>query len=213
MNYLEKLRGHWQKIVIAILSIFVLLLLSALFLRQSGVEREKEDIFMIEKMESTEEDGEPESDAMTEPTIIYIDIKGAVKSPGMYSFQEGDRVQDAVQRAGGLTDEADHRQINLAQKLTDQMLLIIPRVGEEGVVNQGGVSGDSDSQSDAHQVNINTADKTELMTLKGIGEVKAQSIIDYREENGSFQTIEEIKNVSGIGEGTFANLKDSITVK
>src|SRR5699024_7327041 len=127
-----------------------------------------------------------------ETKIIFIDIKGAVKYPGVYEAEEGMRVIDAIQLAGGITDEGDENQLNLAQKLTDQMVVFVPKAGEqEGNQAQWAGSGPAANES---KININTADTEELMQLEGIGQKKAEGIIHYREENGSFQTIEEIKN-------------------
>ncbi|WP_409370114.1 helix-hairpin-helix domain-containing protein [Lysinibacillus sp. 38-6] len=160
--------------------------------------------------------------AITEPAKeeavvqqVLIDIKGAVLHPGVYALQPEQRIIDAVQLAGGYSEDADTRLINHAQKVQDEMVIYIPVKGEnleEGMAHiQFATFGDSNKATN-NKVNVNKADDKELTTLAGIGPSKAQSIIAYREENGNFQTIEDVKKVAGIGEKTFEKLKDSITV-
>lgn len=141
---------------------------------------------------------------------IMIDIKGAVVKPGVYEATEGERVHDLIERAGGLTDTADSTQINFAKYVKDEMILYIPQVGEvvENLPNPSGALG----QTDNGKVNINTADATQLETIPGIGPSKSAAIIDYRETNGPFKTIDDIKSISGIGEKTFEKLKEKITI-
>ncbi len=162
---------------------------------------------------SSEETEESENN---EPQHIFVDIKGAVQAPGVYEMANGDRLVDLIDKAQGFNEEADPTQINLAQKIEDQMMVYIPKEGEVVEENLMPAPPASDSAEISGKqegvVNINTADISGLMSLNGIGEKKAQSILDYREENGSFQTIEDIKNISGIGDKSFENIKDSITV-
>ena len=144
---------------------------------------------------------------------VVVDIKGEIDSPGVYQLKEGSRIIDVIEKAGGLLTEADTTSVNFAQLVTDQMVIYIPKEGEENPINQINMSGNENSSSqDDKQIDINKAEKEELMLLNGIGSSKADSIIAYREEQGLFQTIEEIKNVSGIGDATFEKLKDAITV-
>lgn len=153
--------------------------------------------------------------------LIYVDVKGAVKSPGLYQVQAGDRVLDAIDLAGGLNDQADSKRINLSQRLQDQMVVYVPTLDEEVEAEDlmaitPVLSGDSptaeSSQGDNEKININTADASQLQEISGIGEKKAADIIQYRESKGSFQTIEEITEVSGIGDKTFEKIKEQITV-
>lgn len=130
-------------------------------------------------------------------------------------MSENSRVMDAISKAGGLVGDADGNAVNLAQLLEDQMVIYVPKEGEEGEGIELGITHpQSSEQTDTGEtkVNINQAEKEALMTLNGIGSSKAENILSYREENGPFQTIEEIKNVSGIGYATFENLKEVITV-
>lgn len=146
---------------------------------------------------------------------LFIDIKGAVKNPGVYQLQAGDRLLDAIEKAGGMQPEADNDQVNLAQKLEDEMVIYIPQKGEEPpefISQMTTTSETAEKQENEATININTATKEELMQLSGIGAVKAQNIISYREEKGGFKTIEELKEVSGIGERTFEQLKENIAV-
>lgn len=148
---------------------------------------------------------------------IFVDIVGEVNSPSMVEVGSKDRLQIAVDKAGGLTEKADRDSINLAQKLTDGAQYVIPKKGEELKINysdnqksEGSVKNTvADSEG---KVNINTADKDELKTLSGIGDVLAQRIIDYRNENNGFKSVDDINNVKGIGEKKFEEIKSEIFV-
>ncbi len=174
-----------------------------------------EELLAEEQAEAKPEADEANLEAAV-PQEIIVDVKGAVMAPGVYTLSTHHRVIDAVEKAGGFNQEAEQKAVNLAKVLEDQMVIYIPKAGEEGVqlspLNEAAVNSAEPAESGGGLVNINQAEKEVLMTLKGIGNSKADSILSYREENGSFQTIEDIKNVSGIGEATFENLKDSITV-
>lgn len=139
--------------------------------------------------------------------IILVDIKGAVKKPGVYELPVNARLHELVNVAGGLTDDAEDRQVNMAIVLADQQLVYIPRKGE--TVEQTNLPPQVDNES---KVNINTASAEELQTLTGIGEKKAQAIIDYRTQNGNFQSIDQLTEVDGFGEKTVEKLRDSITI-
>lgn len=136
---------------------------------------------------------------------IVIDLKGAVKKPGVYEMRAGERVHHLLKKAGGTVKNAEEKQVNLAAVLQDGMVIYIPYEGEEGV--QTGAGGEAET------VNINTASTEELQAIPGVGPSKAEAITAYREENGPFQTVEDITNVSGIGEKTFEKIKSSISVK
>ena len=164
---------------------------------------------------------------------ISVDIKGEIISPGIYSVPISSRVIDVIDRAGGLTENADTTVINLSKKVTDEMVIIIysreqvknfeETKEKESYLQEKCITPDENSlkndacisnsnQNTSGKVNINTATKEELLTLTGIGESKAKEIISYREKNGPYKSIEEIKNVSGIGETLYAQIKENITV-
>lgn len=164
------------------------------------------------------------SEAETEPREIYVHISGAVASPGVYSLAEGARAVEAVEAAGALP-EADIQALNLAAPLVDGQKIVVPRVGEvpagtgspgspAGGLMAPGLAGGGQAAvaGMGGQVNINTAGQAELETLPGIGPALAQRIIDYRTRNGPFRAPEDLKNVSGIGDKRFEDLKDLVTV-
>lgn len=130
---------------------------------------------------------------------LYIYVCGAVKNPGVYQLTTGSRIKDAIEVAGGFSDNADMNAVNMAAFVEDEMQLQVPDKTQSDL-----------SVSD--KVNLNTADKEKLMTLPGVGESKADSIIRYRAENGRFKKIEDIMEITGIKEGLLEKIKDSITV-
>ncbi|HEW5713337.1 TPA: helix-hairpin-helix domain-containing protein [Streptococcus pneumoniae] len=146
-----------------------------------------------------------------EQDLITVDVKGAVKSPGIYDLPVGSRVNDAVQKAGGLTEQADSKSLNLAQKVSDEALVYVPTKGEESVSQQTGL-GTASSISKEKKVNLNKASLEELKQVKGLGGKRAQDIIDHREANGKFKSVDELKKVSGIGGKTIEKFKDYVTV-
>ena len=143
---------------------------------------------------------------------VVVHVTGAVSAPGVYTLPSDARVDDAV-RAAGATAEADLSQLNLAQKLADGQKITVPAIGSASTsAGDGTTTTPADASSDGALVNINTASLEELETLPSIGEVRAQAIITYRETNGGFRTIEELQEVSGIGEKIFADVAPYITV-
>lgn len=143
---------------------------------------------------------------------VVVHVTGAVSAPGVYTLPSDARVDDAV-RAAGATAEADLSQLNLAQKLADGQKITVPAIGSASTsAGEGTTTTPADASSDGALVNINTASLEELETLPSIGEVRAQAIITYRETNGGFRTIEELQEVSGIGEKIFADVAPHITV-
>ena len=167
---------------------------------------EKTDTDRQEQAVTLEEDEPEKSEKNEKPIKVYL--TGQVKSPGVLTLSEGARVEDAIKLAGGTLPDADLDRINLARKLKDEGMYHVPAVGEE-ISDNMDPDAASAMGSDA-KVNINEADQAQLETLNGIGPSKAQKIIQYREENGDFQSIEELMNVSGIGEKTFEGLREQI---
>lgn len=178
------------------MNFFVIMLIFLTVLLLTVINSGEKDDLVI-----TQAEAEIDSDVTSEDSKIYVDIKGAVKNPGMYEMDNGVRINDLINIAGGY-DEANTLCLNLSEKLHDEQEVYVPYAQEEcndeAIIN--GI------------VNINKANTYELMQVNGIGETRAQAIVDYRDENGDFQVIEDIKNVSGIGDATFENIKDQITV-
>jgi competence protein ComEA len=165
---------------------------------------------------ATKKEGESSDQVISsqDSPFVMVDIKGAVQKPGVYQLPKDARVKDALAQAGGATKEADLRQLNLASKLQDEMAVYIPAAGEE-IPPSSPVSSifSSGTSNDQPLVNINTANTDELQTLNGIGPSKASAIVSYREENGLFQTVEDLGQVSGIGDKSLEKIKAQITVQ
>ena len=152
------------------------------------------------------------------PQNCYVDIKGEVLRPGVYEFSCESRIQEVIKKAGGFTEEADETKINLAQKITDQMQMIVPNVNskQEGGVTEGNSEKGNSSNmilSNAKQgkVNINTATLEELQTIKGIGKKKAEAILQYRKEHGAFRSKEDLLQVKGIGKKALEAIESQVT--
>lgn len=139
---------------------------------------------------------------------IFVDVKGAVKHPGVFETTKDKRVKDLIEEAGGLLDDADISTLNLSQKVKDQMVIYVLKHGEKPKQISDG--GSSSSNTDV--ININTANKEQLMKISGVGKTKAEAIISYREKNGDFKKKEDITKVHGIGKATFEKIKDKIEV-
>ena len=154
-----------------------------------------------------------ETNTASEIKQITIDIEGAVAKPGIYNLKDGSIVEDVISLAGGLNDQADKSrvasEINRAEKLRDGQKILIPVVS---VASVAGATTTAATSSQGAVVNINSATLSELDSLPGIGPTYAQRIIDYRVANGGFKSIDQIKNVSGIGDKTFEKFKDQITI-
>ncbi|WP_207694221.1 competence protein ComEA [Enterococcus sp. DIV0212c] len=206
MDYGALLQKYKQYVIGGVILSVVLCSLVILFLAKSNPEPlAEEELTMTSVSSSIERQAESLSKQ------IYVDIKGAVKKPGMYEGTADMRVWDAVMLAGGVSDEADTKQVNFSERIIDQMVIYVPKVGEE--IQSTGKTNDSQGiqNKETNKINLNQANETELQALPGIGQKKAQEIIRYREENGGFKSIEDLKNISGFGEKTFEKLKDSIT--
>lgn len=170
----------------------------------------KEERIVVEQTEEKESKPEEEHSSKEE---IWVDISGAVNTPGVYQLKQGSRVFDAIQAAGGLLEDADTEGINQASVLTDGEKLQIYTVEEaEQMQNQTVNPNPAESNTDG-KINLNTADLAALQEIPGVGEKKAQSIIEYRETTGGFQNIEQLQEVPGIKGKTFDKVKDYITVK
>lgn len=147
-----------------------------------------------------------------EPGSIWVHICGAVQTPGLYELESGSRIYDGVMAAGGFAEDADHGALNLAQSAEDGMQILVPRLTQEGTQGQGAGQGVNPDAAQSGRININTASAKLLQELPGIGESRARDIIAYREKHGGFQTIEQIKEVSGIKDAVFEKIEQMITV-
>lgn len=186
-----------------------------------GTENASEDI----SEEGTDEDYTAENESQpyiseenTEDAAVCVYLCGAVENEDVYSVPAGSRVNDVVVLAGGLSEDAAAQYINLARVVSDGERIYIPYEGDisddmsERLIQTHDITEDSVDAIGKGLININSADKNELMTLPGIGEKKAEDIIRYREDNGGFKSVEDLMNVDGIKEGTFQKLKDKITI-
>ena len=182
----------------------------------------KDDIYVLTEEEKSsdesmeEQEIKKEENNITDKKItVYVSV--AVNKPGIVTLNEGDRLAKAVEKVGGTTKKADLNGINMAIKLQDEMHYIVPRIGEvvkdsaSEVVSEGNFNQAESSKTS--QININTATIEELDKLPGVGEATANKIVNHRSENGEFKSIEEIKNVNGIGDKKFEEMKNLICVK
>ena len=163
-----------------------------------------------EKDETSENNGEEQADAAEQTVFVYV--CGEVRSPGVYELRADARVFEAISSAGGITEDAAPDAVNQARVIVDGEQIYVPTV-EEAASQETGVGGTTVTKGTENiKININTAGKEELMTLTGIGEAKADDILKYREEHGSFGSIEELMQINGIKEGVFNKIKDDITI-
>ena len=174
----------------------------------------KEKVMVTNAVNTTRVD---ETTTMT-PQNCYVDIKGEVLRPGVYEFSCESRMQEVIKKAGGFTEEADETKINLAQKISDQMQIIVLNVQskqEGGVTEENSEKGNSSNTSPSNSkqgtVNINTATLEELQTIKGIGKKKAEAILQYRKEHGAFRTKEDLLQVKGIGKKALEAIESQVT--
>ncbi|WP_112181416.1 MULTISPECIES: helix-hairpin-helix domain-containing protein [Paraliobacillus] len=143
----------------------------------------------------------------TEPVKQFVDVKGEVMKPDMYEITGEKRVKEVIEMAGGFTDQANLEQVNLAQKVVDEMVIIVPKIGEEIQTLQT-----TTNETTTSKIPLNTATKEEIETLPGIGGVKADAILQYREENGPFTSIQDLEGITGIGTKTIENLAEFIQI-
>ncbi|HEM5514532.1 ComEA family DNA-binding protein [Streptococcus suis] len=162
--------------------------------------------------EQTEETSTEESEELSQLTV---DVKGAVEKPGLYTLEAGARVNDAVEAAGGLTSQADPKSINLAQKLSDEAVVYVASKDENisVVASTTASSAMSPEEKSTSLVNLNTATEADLQTISGIGAKRAADIIAYREANGGFKSVNDLNNVSGIGDKTMESIRPYVTVE
>lgn len=176
-----------------------------------GVENVSEESDLAGSSQGISEDPEEKE--------IVVHVCGAVKDAGVYAFADGARIEDAVCKAGGFTEEADTDYLNLAQRLSDGQQIRIPtkEETEKGLAaydngSEEEAAGQKKAESSDGKVHLNTATREMLMTLPGIGEAKADSILAYRTEHGAFRSVDELKNISGIKDGVYDRIKDAIAL-
>ena len=209
-----------QKIIsITVITIAIIAIFVYIYNKNNNYNTIDESEILVNSLD--ENNLEKESKKGEEKQIIIIHIAGEVNNPGVVRIEEGKRIGDAIELAGGLTEYADITEINLAYVLEDGMKIKIPNLNdkenEEYIISDNGNDSRSENSNirkdKGNMININKATQTELETLQGIGPSLATRIIEYREENGKFNSIEDIKNVSGIGDNKYEAIKDSISVK
>lgn len=216
-----KLTLYNHRYIITSICIVIFLILSYIFYFKNKLN--KEEVIINDEIEEKEE--------IIDNSFIYIDIKGAINKPGVYKIESDSRVIDAINKADGLNEEADTSLLNLSAKLHDEMYIYVYTKEEVlnfvKVVEEQNIKIDECKKTNEvcipeeiinkddiknNKININKASLEELKLLPSIGDAKAQSIIDYRNSVGIFNSIEDIKNVSGIGDNLFDKIKDLITV-
>lgn len=212
MDWLKQLPKKWLLLGSGVFMVILITLLVGIYLMVNKEPRVDTTMWEETSLTTT---AEVATDATKEraETMIYVDIKGAVKVPGIYQLKNQQRIWDALALAGGVSEEADTAQVNYAQKVKDQMIIYVPKKGEPVPQSLETLQESAPAQQNQEEkINLNTATEAELQTISGIGAKKAQEIIRFRDEQGPFKTVEELKNVPGIGEKTVERLKDMLTV-
>lgn len=230
------LRRYW-KYIFFVFSVILVFTVGYIYYRDNSIDTTSEKKLSVTLEEKKEEDNN--EDLKT----VFVDVKGAVNTPGVYEIDSDKRIIDAINLAGGLSNEADTINLNLSKRVTDEMYIIVytkteiynykkdngnkeiscasvecvcPNSNNNGCITNNTNSTTSDIKEEKNdsnlKISINSASKEELMKLSGIGESKADAIISYRNENGKFTSIDEIKNVSGIGDSIFEKIKDNIVL-
>lgn len=218
-----------NKKIIGLTIVSIIIFIASIFLYKQNSSNAFKEEYMTEIFTEESNDNMEYDSSMKENTDnsnennleknkIVVEIKGEVARPDVYQLEEGSIIKDLIDMAGGVTEEADLSCINRAEELINHELIIIGNINDEtesSVVQNSSVSSGNSTDNDSKSstlININTADLEQLKKITGIGDIKAQSIIDYREANGGFKSLEELKNVDGIGDKTFEKIKNEITL-
>lgn len=217
-----------NKKIIGLAIITIIIFIVSIFLYKQKSSNAFKEEYMTEIFEEESNDNMEYTETLEEDTTIInedsidrnkiiVEIKGEVEKPDVYQLEEGSIIKDLIDMAGGVTEEADLSRINRAEELLNHELIIIGNINDEtesSVVQNNSTYSSNGNNSDkvSTLININTADLEQLKEITGIGNIKAQSIIDYREANGGFKSLEELKNVDGIGDKTFEKIKEQITL-
>ncbi|HHT38346.1 MAG TPA: hypothetical protein GXZ95_02890 [Mollicutes bacterium] len=227
-EFLKYLYKYWKIIIAISVIIFIIFFYSSYNNKVVQLKKKAIESNMIANTKEEKKEVAKE--------YFYVDIKGAVVNPNVYKVVDGSRIIDVINMAGGLKEGADTSVLNLSKKVNDEMLIIIYTAAEISEIKEGkktitevikyiekecfcpdpeingACNNQGETKDNSQKININTATLQELMTLSGIGESKAQSIIDYRLSNGNFTSIDDIKNVTGIGESLFDKIKNNLTI-
>lgn len=210
---LDNLDSKQKKIVIIVGIIIIIGILYFIYNEVDKKSTDQIDNNMLSIENNTKENEESKE-------LVIVHITGAVRTPGIVKLPEGARIEDAIDKAGGLTEDADISDVNLAYVLEDGIKIKIPTISEEKneeiIISSSGegiVEKEISNNSENKIININKANETDLQTLPGIGASLAGRIVEYRDSNGKFNEIEDIKNVSGIGDSKYENIKNLICVK
>jgi competence protein ComEA len=221
-----------EKTYIKYVAVLLIIVLSGTIYILSNVSGNDENLVFASDININNEEDEPPLVEVIE--TIYVDVKGAVKKPGVYELKSTERVNDAVLKSGGLKETADTSIINLSKRLTDEMVIIVytkeevkkmtennpiikyidkecqcPEITNQACINNNEQSNDIENKT---KISLNNATLEQLQTLPGIGSSKAIEIVNYRDNNGGFKSIDELKEISGIGSATFEKLKDLVTI-
>ena len=214
MAFFDTWRNKWEvmnwKVKGSVLFVCLIIGMGLFWMSRQGEEVEEAATSLAETTILPQE----VEDKTTVSTVIYVDVKGEVHHPGVYQMKAENRVKDLIEAAGGFTPLADNQKLNLAQLLEDQMVIVVPKKGEE--VNSELAQAPTSQKKEVGKegkVNINTATVEELKTLKGIGEKKAEAIIEYRKQNGSFKNKEELMKVRGIGKKLYESFQERVIVQ
>ena len=214
MAFFDAWRNKWEemnwKVKGSVLFVCLIIGMGLFWMSRQGEEVEEAATSLAETTILPQE----VEDKITISTVIYVDVKGEVHHPGVYQMKAENRVKDLIEAAGGFTPLADDYKLNLSQLLEDQMVIVVPKKGEE--VNSELAQAPTSQKKEVGKegkVNINTATVEELKTLKGIGEKKAEAIIEYRKKNGSFKNKEELMKVRGIGKKLYESFQERVIVQ
>ena len=229
-NMIQLIKRFWKYLLV----VFSIVIILSIYFYKSNSKVATSNVNKLSEPKKDEITKKGNDNETNDYETVFVDVKGAVNAPGVYEIDKERRVIDAINLAGGLKEGANTINLNLSKKVSDEMYIVvytqkqidnykknnssekITCASNECIcpdnLNDACLKTDSNETSLNGKISINTANKQELMSLSGIGEAKAESIIKYRNENGNFNSIEDIKNISGIGDSIYEKIKDKITL-